>query len=70
VTDDIVVREAQDAETLLREVDIAPCVMRQTRVRSVLIAIDLDDEARAEAAEVRDVGTDCHLAPEVRATDG
>ena len=41
-------------------------IPRDIRIKAVLVAIDLDDQLRAETAEVGDVGSDRNLPAEVR----
>jgi len=62
VFQDLVVPEAQDAETLCAEEGVA---VEVATVLGVLASVDFDDEFRLEADEIKDVATQWYLAAEL-----
>lgn len=67
ICENVVVPEAQNAVPLLSKESIPHGV---TRVRSVLPAIDLDNEASLPADEIDDIGADRLLANKLKSAKG
>jgi hypothetical protein len=68
IAEDKLVREAQNGKALALQPSIALRVTRPTRLGFVRFAVQLDDHACGGTEEIRDVGPDRHLPPELQAT--
>jgi hypothetical protein len=66
---DIAIGETQNAKAFSRKIGVTLCVALQARLRTMLFAIDFDNQARSQTAEVSDIGAERKLPAKVRRAD-
>ncbi|MDQ0393854.1 hypothetical protein J3R73_003646 [Labrys monachus] len=59
------VREAKHLEAGIGQICIAFLVVPRLSFETVLVAVDFDNETRAQMDKICDIGTDRHLTPKM-----